>query len=651
MNKRIIVIAMLLVVATTASSQSGRSDSLLLRLSTAKADTNKVLLLCEIGDALENNDPEKAKEYLRQAGQLSKALHYDRGEYKYLTLYGNSFMLQGNYDSSLYYQQQALTMAEKMRDSLSIGVSLFNIGINYRERASYEKAIDYCLRGLRIVDKLGTPHIEAQVYDALQVLYYNRAQYQKAIGYGEKAIALARKLQQQPLLAKFLINISLSYQGVSQLNKAMKVLEEALHISKELDELRYTAIIQQNLAGVALRLNNYPLGRKYAEETLRNYQQLGATDGQTTALRSLAIFCLQEGKLPEARRYAQRALALSQQWQYKVEEVSSLRLLSNIAYAEKSYEEGLALDDSMNARLEVLIREMSSQQSAELETKYESEKKENRIRQLEAEKKVQELSLKQKNTINYILIGSAIALVLIGGLGWRNYRQQQALQQKRINELQTEKQLAATEAVLQGEEQERTRLAKDLHDGLGGMLSGIKSSFNTLKGNLIMNHDNLRSFERGIDMLDSSISEMRRVAHNLMPEALVKFGLDTALRDFCNDIRLSGSLKLQYQSSGIEKDDIPSNTAIIVYRIVQELVSNVMKHAGATTAVVQLIRNGSVMAITVEDDGKGFEIERLQQAKGIGWSNIRSRVEYFDGTMDIQSGPGKGTSILIELPV
>ncbi len=651
MNKHSIVITILMVLVVIARAQTGKSDSLLLRLSTAKADTNKVMLLCALGESYENTDPEKGKAWLSQAGKLSRQLHYDRGEYKYLTLYGNICMLQGDFDSSLYYQQQALTMAEKMRDSLNIGVSLFNIGINYRERASYEKAIDYCLQGLRIIDKLGNPSIEAQVCDALQVLYYNRAQFGKAIEYGEKAIAMARKMKHKALLAKFLINLSLSYQSQANLGKAVKVLEEALQISKELDELRYTAIIQQNLAGVALRLGNWPLGRKYAAETLHNYTQLGAPDGQTTALRSLGIFCLQEGKLQEARAYAQQALALSKQWQYKVEEVTIYRLLTSIAYAERNYKEGMALDDSMNAHLEELVREMSSQQSTELEARYESEKKENRIRQLEAAQKVQALSLKQKNTINYILIGSALALVLIGLLVWRTYRQKQVLQQKRINELQTEKQLAATEAVLKGEEQERTRLAKDLHDGLGGMLSGIKSSFSTLKGNLILNHDNLRSFERGIDMLDSSISEMRRVAHNLMPEALVKFGLDTALRDFCNDIRLSGSLRLQYQSSGMEKDIIPSNTAIIVYRIVQELVNNTLKHAGAASAVVQLISNESGITITVEDDGKGFDTEHLQHGKGIGYSNIRSRVEYFDGAMDIQSAPGKGTSILIELPV
>src|SRR4029079_1184344 len=157
----------------------------------------------------------------------------------------------------------------------------------------------------------------------------------------------------------------------------------------------------------------------------------------------------------------------------------------------------------------------------------------------------------------------------------------QTLQKQRILELETEKKLAATEAVLKGEEQERTRLAKDLHDGLGGMLSGIKYSLNTMKGNMIMTPENAQAFERSMDMLDSSIREMRRVAHNMMPEALVKFGLDTALKDFCNDIKQSGALAISYQSYGLENSAIDQTTAITIYRIVQELVNNTIKHAAA----------------------------------------------------------------------
>src|SRR5205085_9597207 len=173
----------------------------------------------------------------------------------------------------------------------------------------------------------------------------------------------------------------------------------------------------------------------------------------------------------------------------------------------------------------------------ELEKKFETEKKESQIKQLEADKKVQQLSIDRKNIVNYVLIAGSLAVLVISLLSYRNYNQKQKLQQQRINEMETIQQLATTEAVLKGEEQERTRLAKDLHDGLGGMLSGIKYSFQTMKGNLVMTPENNQAFERGMDMLDSSIKEMRRVAHNMMPEVLVKFGLDAALKDFCNDIQ------------------------------------------------------------------------------------------------------------------
>jgi signal transduction histidine kinase len=239
--------------------------------------------------------------------------------------------------------------------------------------------------------------------------------------------------------------------------------------------------------------------------------------------------------------------------------------------------------------------------------------------------------------------------VLFTGLLYRNFRQKQKIHQQQLLEMEAEKKLSATEAILKGEEQERTRLAKDLHDGLGGILSGIKFSFQTMRGNLVMTADNQQAFERSMDMLDSSIKEMRRVAHNMMPEALVKFGLDTALKDFCEDINQSGALQVVYQSFGMENVQVEQTAAIAIYRIVQELLNNTMKHAAARTAIVQLSKTADGMNITVEDDGKGFDPVILNNAKGIGWNNIQSRVEYLKGKMDVLSAPGKGTSVNIEL--
>jgi signal transduction histidine kinase len=290
-----------------------------------------------------------------------------------------------------------------------------------------------------------------------------------------------------------------------------------------------------------------------------------------------------------------------------------------------------------------VFNESMQQKEADLRIKYETEKKDNQIR-------LQRSEIQRKTTFNFLLITGAAALLVISLLSFRTYRQKRKLQQQRIEELETQQQLMAAEAVLRGEEQERTRLAKDLHDGLGGMLSGIKYSFQTMKGNLIMTPENQQAFERSMDMLDSSIKEMRRVAHNMMPEALVKFGLDTALKDFCEDINRSGALQVVYQSIGMEQVQVEQSTAIAIYRIVQELLNNTMKHAAARTAIVQLGKTADGINITVEDDGAGFDTGILTRVKGIGWSNIQSRVEYLKAKMDVMSETGKGTSVHIEVP-
>jgi len=302
------------------------------------------------------------------------------------------------------------------------------------------------------------------------------------------------------------------------------------------------------------------------------------------------------------------------------------------------------LSDSINS-------EDSREKISMMEVRFRIENKEQEITKLKAQEQLSQLSIRQKKTLNYILISGAAALLIISLLAYRNYKHKQRLQQQRIAELETEKKLTATEAVLKGEEQERSRLAKDLHDGLGGMLSGIKYSLNTMKGNLVMTPENKLSFERSVDMLDGSIREMRRVAHNMMPEALVKFGLDVALKDFCTDINQSGALNVNYQSIGVEGAVIDQTLAITIYRIVQELINNTIKHAGASSAIVQVSKNGDQISVTVEDDGKGFDTALLKASKGIGWSNIQNRIEFLKGTMDVQSAPGKGVSVHIELTV
>ncbi|MES1216238.1 MAG: sensor histidine kinase [Bacteroidota bacterium] len=202
--------------------------------------------------------------------------------------------------------------------------------------------------------------------------------------------------------------------------------------------------------------------------------------------------------------------------------------------------------------------------------------------------------------------------------------------------------------MLKGQEEERSRIAKDLHDGLGGMLSGVKLSFINMKENMILPAENVTGFERSIRMLDNTIAELRKVAHNLMPETLARFGLDEALKDFCNSIQTSSGIKVIYQQLG-DNRKLSTQAEISVYRIVQELVNNALKYAEAKQILVQLTKDHIKTCITVEDNGKGFDVNTLDMTKGAGFTNIKYRVNYFKGTLDINSQPGNGTSVNIEL--
>ena len=388
--------------------------------------------------------------------------------------------------------------------------------------------------------------------------------------------------------------------------------------------------------------NRYDSAVYYLKQALTAQEKVNNEYEITNMIHNLGYYYKQWGRDDSAVLYLTKAmqkgetLGLDQVVQYSLENLVELEeKRGNTATAFRYLKKLFVVKDSLQVK-------NNREQVNELEARFQAEKKDNQI-------KLQQSAIRRKSILNYVVIGGATPLLIISLLTYRNYRQRQKLQQRRITELETEKKLAATEAVLKGEEQERTRLAKDLHDGLGGMLSGIKYSLNTMKGNLVMTPDNAQAFERSMDMLDSSIREMRRVAHNMMPEALVKFGLDTALRDFCNDINQSGALKINYQSIGLKEHEPEHTIAITIYRIVQELINNTLKHAAATTALVQVTRMNNTITITAEDDGKGFDTIILQRAGGIGWTNIQSRVDFLKGRIDVQSEKGRGTSVHIEL--
>ncbi len=634
-----------------SSQTTSTKDSLLKLLPAQKEDSNAVLLYIKIGRQFESSEPETAKFYYFKARDLSQKINYKPGVIKYIINYTYMLNMHGLYDSSLKLNLQSVEISRQTKDSLNLAITLFNTGTSYRMKGEYESAVRYYEEGKDLFNKFGNVTLEVQTNDVLQVLFYEMKQYKRAIEYGEKSVAGSRKILDLTYLGIALNNLGLSYFMIKMNDKAKNAFEEALGIALKLDDKNLEISQYLNLGSVYLEKGEYGIMKENFEMALKLSKKLEYNQSELLALKGLSFFYMVNKNFTVAKKYANEALLISYNFNFKSDRIKVFTQLSNIFYAMQDIEQGEYYATQSTLLSDSLLNETVQKNTLELEKKFETQRKEVQIKKLVAEKKVQQLLIKQKNTLNYFLITGVAALLFISLLSYRNYRHKQKLQQQRISELEIQHQLAATEAVLKGEEQERTRLAKDLHDGLGGMLSGIKHSFQNMKGNLILTPDNAQAFERSMDMLDSSIKEMRRVAHNMMPETLVKYGLDTALKDFCNDINQSGAVKVIYQSVGMEGAEIEQTASITIYRIVQELVNNIIKHAAATQAVVQLNKINEQISITVEDDGKGFNTELLKMSKGIGWVNIENRVEFLKGKLDVQSEKEKGTSVHIEMNI
>ena len=647
--RKTIITAVLFCLAIAAvaqrTNQVKKVDSLLKLLAVSKEDTGKVMILLTLADWYETNNQDSAEYYLQKGKILSESLKFDKGIYSYYQQIAILSYTKGEYEKAMKESVTGLAMARKLKDSAKVAAMLNSIGIVHAYLGNLKEQLDYTLQVVKAIESINDSPKISSAYHNLANCYHNISQYRKGVNTAQYSIYINNLSgKKNGYINRVYSTMAQCYEGLRMADSSLYFYDKAISESQKVNDKYAEGMIYGYKCSLLASMYRFSDMLNAAQKSLLLSKELQSRQMMATSLYNIAYAQFHNGNNVEAKKYIYEALAIAQQDSMKDELKNTYMILSYIAAREGDFKTSIFARQKTDSLWAASLNDEVLRSNIELEKKYETEKKDNQI-------KLQKVEIQKRKTFNYILIGSAAALLLVSLLSYRNYKHKQKLQQQRISELETEKKLTATEAVLKGEEQERTRLAKDLHDGLGGMLSGIKYSMNTMKGNLIMTPDNAQAFERSMDMLDSSIKEMRRVAHNMMPEALVKFGLDTALKDFCTDINNSGALQVSYQSINIDNLKIDQTTAITIYRIVQELINNTMKHAAAKTAIVQVTKSGSQLSVTVEDDGNGFDTEILNRSGGIGWSNIKNRLEFLKGNLDVQSTKEKGTSIHIEVNI
>ncbi len=648
---------LMLIIGISNLRAQNIPDSLMQKLGAAVNDSVKARTLLDIGEEIEATLTEKSFDYYQQALALSRKIKNSRLILSSLNDVGVCYIQLNKMDSAIITFEQAVLIARQMNDTLKVARILANIGNVYLHKNDRVKAIDYYFQSASLWETVADQTRLPALYSNINSLLNDQKEYDKAIEYGEKAVVLAKTIGDGYSTVNALLNLSNTYDDLGKFEKQYALLEQALPLAKKGEDIEQIATVYDDLGDYYYQkkqylaaLTNYSEGHSYV-------LQMGNKYHLCTSLAMLAEVYHKLNQNSKALQYILQAEKVADEVGARAD-LKQIYLVraeieqqaGNYKLASDYFSKTVTLSDS-------LFKAETSEKVAGVEAKYQNEKKQKEIVQLEKDKQIQLLTIKNKSTLNSFLIGSLAALLIVGFLVYRNLRhrhqlakQQDELQQQRIRELEKDKQLVAVDSMLKGQEEERSRLAKDLHDGLGGLLSGVKFSLSNMKDNLIITPDNMAVFERSLDMVDTSIRELRRVAHNMMPEMLTKFGLDEALKEYCTTINTTKLLIVRYQSLGMVTR-LDKSTEIIIYRIIQELLNNILKHAAATTAIVQLIKEDGRFSIIVEDNGKGFDSALLKDNKGTGLTSIQSRVDYLKGQLDIHSEAGKGTLVNIEFNI
>jgi two-component system NarL family sensor kinase len=655
----------------TGSAQNNVIDSLRKLARVSSNDSLKSLVLIELASNYNGYDTVKCMSSLQQAFLLirdQKKWDYNRAYYyetksdvaSTLGEFAQSLLLADS--AILFYQkcEQSKDALTKRNAGFQKAVVIAGKGSTYATMGNGGNAIKFFLEGLRLYELSDHPDkfkSIASCYNNIATLYYGEHQYEKSMEYDVKAIPYHLLYGDKETISFAYIFVASDFSMLKQFDSSRVYFLKAEPYVKELGKPSVNIEYYGKTGGLYWTEKNWAKAIEYYLIAYANSKKINNLFEQSAYLRGIADSYYFSGDQQKAETYALEAMAINDQNDYTREKRELYNLLSLIYFKKQDYKNAYIYTKKYISENIKINDDEHKKTVAGLDKKYLTAQKEKEIIQLQKDKQIQSLSLRQKSTINYFLAAAVAALLAVGFLGYRNLRtrqqlakQQDELQQQRIRELEKDKQLVAVDAMLKGQEEERSRLAKDLHDGLGGLLSGVKFSLINMKDNLIITPDNMAIFERSLDMIDGSIKELRRVAHNMMPEMLVKFGLDEALKEYCNSINATKLLSVKYQSMGMD-NRIEKSSEIIIYRIIQELLNNIIKHAAATTAMVQLIKEEDRFNIVVEDNGKGFDTALLKTNKGAGLTSVQSRVDYLKGRLDIHSENGTGTLVNIEFAI
>lgn len=646
-QKFLILFACLILLAVSASGQQKITDSLERAIRTgAVKDTNRINALNRLAITYWYNDSERALNLSREAVRLSTEIGFDRGLAVACNILGVAFDIISEFDSALYYYEKAAHLSRKTGYNVILASALNNMGMVCQSRGDYKKAISVYLDALRIFEKLKDLKGIGNAYNNIGLVYFDLQQYRQALDYHNKALSIREKTGDKYGIGASLTNLGLAWSNLKDDDKALNYYERSLKIKEEIGDKYGLAILLNNMAIIYQDKNKLDDALNMYAKSENYHRQIGDLHGliytfinTATVLNRLGKFDRSATVLDSAMYYAREVKSLSRM--AKVLEAYSYYYGKTGNY-QKAWRTMLSLDSIKDSLYSGDMRK----DIAELKTRYEIEKNEHEIAFLNQQNEMKNLQLqtariRQRNSL---LIAGFILLVVLSGMAFWLVKSRYKTKMR----LEHEKRLIQKEAfsaIVNAEENERKRIAMELHDGLGQLLSAAKLNISVLEDT--NSEEDRLAVDNAENLIDQAIADLRNISHNLMPSALIRLGLIPAIHDMADKINSGRKVVVKITSEGFESR-LPGNLEIAIYRVIQESVNNILKHAGAGNIFINLRYGGESLDLSIEDDGKGMpEPSTSNSGKGIGWDDIRSRVSLFNGRMNLYSEPGKGTLLNI----
>ncbi len=610
-------------------------------------------------------EKEKAYESYLKSIEIKEKLGDERSVSTSYLNFGNWMSEEAEYENAMFYYQKYRKVQESVGDTAGLSLVILNMGNVFFSQGSYEEALANYLESLFLLNKAGINE-DKQIASRLEKIgyvYEKQGYSDQAIEYYSKALKVYEKFQDPQRIGSMLQNIGVIFLNLNQPDSSLYYFNLAVSEYEALGDNESAALVYNNIGAIYNEKNEYGTALQYFDKSLDVYENSGNQRQLAELYFNIGSNHYYRSGYDKALSFFQKSLENALNSDHLSFETRALSAIADVYEIKKDFPKAYEYLFRYNTMKDSLLNSEKTKVIEELITKYETEKKDAEIKVLTAEQAENEALIQKRNAEKKLLIIGLLALfsAAIGITFWFVYSarkkriiasQKEEIYQKEIDSLLNNQQLKTIGAMLEGQDKERKRLAAELHDRLGSILSLVKLYFSSLNEDIKEKQPELYNhFEEGNKFLDDAFLEVRAIIKEMHEGKISGDGLKNDVTELLTKI---GKIGVKVQSNIKLSESLDTQIEINVFRIIQEALSNALKYSKADV-IELLLTDGKYLSLKIKDNGVGFDPAenntRQSGRESYGVGNMENRVKLLGGEFQLQTAKGKGVDINIQIPL